>query len=113
MYVMRPTSPSSPTSTPSYRRCASDIVRLGEKRSLLDASCCSFDVMKGGGAYFLRSLRSTLSTRSSAPWIASTAARASPSLDISAFLPSMRTTLARKGKGGGFLLSTTASTDQY
>src|SRR5450432_244175 len=63
IYVMRPTSPSSPTSTPSYRRCASDMVRLGEKRSLLDASCCSFDVMNGGGGYFLRSLRSTLATR--------------------------------------------------
>jgi hypothetical protein len=37
---------------------------LGEKRSLLDASCCSFEVMNGGGAFLRRSLRSTDDTRS-------------------------------------------------
>jgi len=49
MYVMRPVGPSSPSSTPSYRRWARPTVRLGEKRSLLDASCCKREVMKGGG----------------------------------------------------------------
>jgi len=30
---------------------ASAMVRLGEKRSLLDASCCKREVMKGGGGF--------------------------------------------------------------
>ena len=30
-------------------------MRLGEKRSLLDASCCRRDVMKGGGGFLRRS----------------------------------------------------------
>src|SRR3569623_1509864 len=63
MYVMTPTRPSSPISTPSYRRWARPMVRLGEKRSLLDASCCSLEVMKGGGAFLRRSLRSIVATR--------------------------------------------------
>ncbi len=76
MYVIKPTSPSSPISTPSYRRWASDMERFGEKRSLLEPSCCSLLVMKGGGGFFLRSLRSTVRTVSVAPAMASTASRA-------------------------------------
>ena len=40
------------------------MVRFGEKRSLRAASCCSFDVMNGGGGFLRRSLRSTLATTS-------------------------------------------------
>ena len=42
MYVMRPTVPSSlPRSTPSYRPCATCIVRLAPKPSRFTASCWS------------------------------------------------------------------------
>ena len=47
MYVIRPTWPSG-VSTPSYSRCAIDIVRFGLKLSLRLASCCSVEVVNGG-----------------------------------------------------------------
>jgi hypothetical protein len=53
---MRPTLPSGPSSIPSYRRCATCIVFLTPKRSFLNASCCSLEVMKGGTGLRRRSL---------------------------------------------------------
>ncbi len=60
MYVISPTWPSG-VSTPSYRRWATDMVRLGLKLSLRLASCCSVDVVKGGAG--LRWLWRTLTDR--------------------------------------------------
>ena len=45
---MRPTRPSF-VSRPSYRSWATRIVRLGLKPNVLLASCCSVDVVNGGG----------------------------------------------------------------
>jgi hypothetical protein len=47
MYVMSPTGWPS-TSTPSYSRCATDIVRFGPNEGLRLASCWSVLVVKGG-----------------------------------------------------------------
>src|SRR5256885_254571 len=49
MYVINPTGPSSPTSTPSYSCCAIRIVIAAEKPSCFAASCCSVLVRNGGG----------------------------------------------------------------
>src|SRR5450432_4032736 len=87
------------------------MVRLGEYLSLLEASCCSLDVMNGGGAFLRRSLRSTDATRGAAPARASVTTPASPSLLSSTFLPSSFTTLAVNG--GGLAPSTVVSTVQY
>ncbi len=38
----------SPVSTPSYRCCATDIVRFGLKLRLRLASCCRVEVVNGG-----------------------------------------------------------------
>src|SRR2546427_10089760 len=49
MYVISPTGPSAPTSTPSYSCCAIRIVIAAEKPSCFAASCCSVLVRNGGG----------------------------------------------------------------
>ncbi len=64
---MRPIGPSSPSSTPSYKRCASAIVRFAEKRSLCAASCCKLLVMNGAGGFLRRSFFSTRGHDSQAP----------------------------------------------
>src|SRR5439155_569969 len=64
---MRPTEPSGPSSMPSYRRCATRMVRDGWKPSLRDASCWRREVMKGGVGWRRRSFRSTFVTVQSAP----------------------------------------------
>jgi hypothetical protein len=87
------------------------MVRLGEKRSLLEASCCSLEVMNGAGGFLRRSFRSTEVTRRLASRTSVSMARASPSCGISGFCPSSRTTLAVNG--GGTLPSTVASMVQY
>src|SRR5688572_22053205 len=87
------------------------MVRFGEKRNLLDASCCNFEVMNGGGAFLRRSLRSISLTVSGDDCSASTTSRAWPSWFISTLAPSRRDTLATNG--GGLLPSTLASTVQY
>ena len=53
IYVIKPSCPF-PTSTPSYNRCAIDIVRFAEKESFVEASCCSVLVINGGRASRLR-----------------------------------------------------------
>src|SRR5439155_82640 len=58
--------PSSPSSTPSYRRCAIIMVRLTLKRSLREESCCNLLVVNGGAAFRRRSFFSTLRTSQSA-----------------------------------------------
>src|SRR5438093_230860 len=63
MYVISPTGPSAPTSTPSYSCCAIRIVIAAEKPSCFAASCCSVLVRNGGGAGRRRSPFSTVVTR--------------------------------------------------
>src|SRR2546422_126727 len=63
MYVISPTGPSAPTSTPSYSCCAIRIVIAAEKPSCFAASCCSVLVRNGGGAGGRRSPLSPLVTR--------------------------------------------------
>src|SRR4029450_8603690 len=53
---MSPTEPSPGRSTPSYSCWATAMVRLEEKPSLREASCCRVEVMNGGAARRLRSL---------------------------------------------------------
>src|SRR6266550_299333 len=62
MYVIRPTEPRSPNSTPSYSFWAARIVRPAENPSCLAASCCIVLVVKGAGALRRRSPRSTAVT---------------------------------------------------
>ena len=52
-----------PNSTPSYRFCARRMVRVVLNFSLRDASCCSVDVVKGGGGLRVVFLRSISATR--------------------------------------------------
>ena len=59
IYVISPTVPSSPISTPSYNRCATPIVRRTLKPSRLDASCCSLLVIYGAVGFARRSFFST------------------------------------------------------
>ena len=87
------------------------MVRLGEKRSLLDASCCRREVMKGGGGFLRRSLRSTAATRRVACESSDTTSLAWPSCESTAFSP--RTRATRAANGGGALPSTCASMVQY
>ena len=87
------------------------MVRLGEKRSLLDASCCRREVMKGGGGFLRRSLRSTEATRRLACDSSDTTSLAWPSCESTAFAPSRRAT--RAANGGGALPSTWAAMVQY
>ena len=48
LVAVRQSAPSD-SSGPQYRSCASRRVLDGLKPSLVNASCCSVDVMKGGG----------------------------------------------------------------
>src|SRR5438309_2189953 len=56
---MSPTAPSVPISTPSYKRCASIMVRFTLRRNFREDSCCNVEVMKGATAlrFFSRLLR--------------------------------------------------------
>ncbi len=78
---------------------------------MLEASCCSLEVMNGGGGFLRRSFRSTEETFRSAPLMTSTTSRACPSLVSSAFLPSSLANLAVNG--GGDMPSTVVSIVQY
>ena len=59
IYVIRPTVPSVPISTPSYKRCATPIVRRTLKSNRLEASCCSLLVVYGACGFRRRSFFST------------------------------------------------------
>jgi hypothetical protein len=67
MYVMSPTDPSAPSSTPSYSCWASRIVRDGEKPRRFAASCCNVEVVNGAGGALLRSRRFTSVTTKGRP----------------------------------------------
>ncbi len=111
MYVMRPTGPSSPSSSPSYSRWASAMVRLAEKRSLRAASCCSFDVMNGGCGRLRRSLRSTCVTWAVPARSSAAISSASAWVFGSALVPSQRQ--MRATNGGGSAARQSQSTVQY
>ena len=98
-------------STPSYRRWATLIVRLGLKPSLRLASCCSVLVVNGGAGLRFEGRVATesttgLSERSAAAW----ACAVSPS-PISSALPAIRETSAPNCVPSG--VASTASSDQY
>ena len=59
--AIRPTVPS-PMSIPSYRRCATVIVRCAPKPSLREASCCSVEVVNGAAGLRRRCFLSTFAT---------------------------------------------------
>ena len=82
---MRPTEPSSPSSTPSYKRWAIIITRFTLKRSLRDASCWSLLVVNGGAALRRRSFFSMSRTAHSAFSSAAVIFSASSSLGIAVF----------------------------
>ncbi len=111
MYVMRPTAPSSPSSMPSYRSCATRIVRLEPNPSFLAASCCSVDVVNGAAGFLRRSRRLTSVTVNVLRPARSDRIRSASALVwISAFLPSMWCSLAVNGVPP---FSSAASTVQY
>src|SRR2546430_12328366 len=85
MYVISPTEPSSPSSTPSYRRCAIIIVRFTLKRSLREESCCNLLVVNGAAALRRRSFLSTDRTTHSAFSSAARIFSASSALETSIF----------------------------
>ena len=90
MYVMRPTAPSSPISMPSYRSCATRIVRFEPNDSFFAASCCSVDVVNGADGFLRRSRRLTsVTSKVLRPFRSLRIRSASAWLWISAFLPSM------------------------
>src|SRR3954462_401303 len=111
MYVIRATWPSSPSSTPSYRRWESVIVFLAVNPSLFAASCCSFEVMNGAGALRRRSFLSTLATVKGSFFSSSTSGVVTCSDGSSAFSPSILMSLARNC--GGRSAARSASIDQY
>src|SRR3546814_14455366 len=89
------------------------MVWLAEKPSLRAASCCSVDVVKGGGGLRVSGLVSTLSTLNcpaSTSALAASALPSSPSVSFSTFSPFQRIRRAVK-----FLPSCpiSADTDQY
>ena len=88
MYVIRPTGPSSPISTPSYSCWAMRIVTAAEKPSCFAASCCSVLVRNGGGAGRRRSPFSTVVTRNGSLSASAATPRAVASSLISGFCPS-------------------------
>ncbi len=90
---MSPTWPE-PVSTPSYRRCAVDIVRRGEKPSLRLASCCSVLVVNGGDGLVFLLVTATLATRGWSPRSASACAVAAGPSPIPGLAPSIRTSSA-------------------
>ena len=60
--MMRPTAPSLPSSIPSYKRCATPMVRRTLKPNWREASCCSLLVVKGAVGLRRRSFFSTFCT---------------------------------------------------
>ena len=87
------------------------MVFLAVKPSRLAASCCSFEVMKGGGALRRRSLRLTSATVKGAFLSSSTSGFAISPLGNSAFCPSSLISLLRNCGGSAALRS--ASMLQY
>ena len=108
---MRPTEPSSPISTPSYKRCAIIIVRFTLKRSLRDESCCSLLVVNGGAALRRRSFFSTERTIQSAFSSAARIFSASSPLLTSTFSSPLPRN--RASNAGGLLAARLASIVQY
>ena len=111
MYVMRPTAPSSPRSTPSYSCWATVIVFLAENPSLRPASCWSVEVMNGGAGLRRRSPRVTDRTTNGRPSRPAMSARVSASLVSDAFSP--RTSRSVASNCGGRLPVSRACSDQY
>src|SRR5271168_5029599 len=100
-------------STPSYSFCAARIARSAEKPSLREASCCSVEVVKGGGGERRAGFFSTDETLNVAASTAALAACAEPSLprsNLVSLLPSCLTSRARNGSPPA---ETSASTLQY
>ena len=87
------------------------MVFLAVKPSRLAASCCNFEVMKGGGALRRRSLRVTSATVNFAPRSSSTSGQAASPFGSSAFSPSSLINLLRNCGGSAALRS--ASMLQY
>ena len=113
--MIKPTGPSPPISTPSYRLCATDIVRFTLKPTLRNASCCNLDVVNGGTGLRLRSLRCTDLTTTGADLRRFLIASASSPLRISKSLPILRpSTAARRATiCGGESASSLDSMLQY
>src|SRR6202158_5245691 len=108
---MRPIEPSSPSSTPSYKRWAIIIVRFTLKRSLRDESCCNLLVVKGGAALRRRSFLSTERTTQSDFSRAARIFSASSPFVTSTFSSPLPT--KRASKAGGLLETRCASNVQY
>src|SRR5436309_3376102 len=110
MYVISPTGPSAPTSTPSYSCCAIRILIAAEKPSCFAASCCSVLVRNGGGAGRRRSPFSTVVTRNDSLRASATMASAAAASLISGLRPS---SLWSRAWNGWPSFSRSASTVQY
>ena len=110
MYVIRPTCPSG-VSAPSYRRWATDIVRLGLKPSLRLASCWSVLVVNGGAGLRFDWRLPTESTTGFAARIAVAWRSAVSPSPMSTVLPSIRTRSAVNGVPSAVARS--ASSVQY
>ena len=92
---MRPTWPSG-VSTPSYSRCATDIVRLGLNPSFRLASCWSVLVVNGGAGLRLDVRVASDSTTGDRARIAAACRSAVSPSPMSTVLPSIRTRSAVK-----------------
>src|ERR1035438_535932 len=108
---MSPTVPSSPRSTPSYRRWAIIMARFTLKRSLREASCWNLLVVNGAAGLRRRSRLSTERTLQSAPSAAALILAASSPFVMGVF--SSPIPMNRAAKGGGLAACKWASIVQY